>query len=650
MKTYKLNTAQPNFLIPYKESLNQQQLDVVEKGDGPALVLAGAGSGKTRVLIYRLAYLLEKGINPANILLVTFTNKASQEMIHRAQTLLKSNLSGLWAGTFHSIGNRILRREAHLIGYTPSFTIVDRDDAHDLLQDCIDELGFLNQGKLFPKKNMIATLHGLALNSQQSLDTIIINNYPDLDEYAPAIKKVVALYEAKKKQANVMDFDDLLLLWLKILEQESVRNVYAQSFKYILVDEYQDTNKVQFEILKQLSSFHKNILVVGDDAQSIYSFRGAEINNILLFPKIFPETKIFKLETNYRSTPQILALANDIITHNSNQFEKTLHTDKPDGQLPLAIPTKDVYMQAQFVCQRMQELNSQGISFHEMAVLFRSRFQAMELELELVRQNIPYIIRGGVRFFEQAHIKDTMSYMKIIINPHDELAFKRALCLHQGIGKSSAQSIWEKFHKENKKLSEIEQGISKRQKQGLKEFIKIFEALQKINSPQSALSTILDFYKHYCYLSFENPDERLLDLEELSTMALNYATIKEFILELNAYEEFKGEIIKSSQERTQAAILTTIHQAKGLEWETVFLIGFNDYDFPHPKALLSTKQLEEERRLFYVAATRAKSLLHIIYPQTKYTLKNGPVSTSPSMFFYELSSDLYEEMTIEESY
>ncbi len=650
MKTYKLSPFFSDAEIDYNENLNPQQLQVVTESEGPSLVLAGAGSGKTRVLIYRLAYLLKKGILPRNILLVTFTNRAANEMLYRAETLLKSTLTNLWAGTFHHIGNITLRREARSLGYSSSFTILDKEDAKDLISDCLQELGVNKKDKLLPKKEVIYNLNSLASSSQKPVEKIISQSYSKLEEYTSLIKKTLILYIRKKQETNVMDFGDLLTNWLKILQNEETRKKYADNFQYLLVDEYQDTNKLQFEILKLLASENKNILAVGDDAQSIYSFRAAEINNILNFPKTFSGTKIYKLQTNYRSSPQILSLANEIIKHNVNQFPKVLKAVKASGEMPYIVKTKDVYQQARFIGQRVLELNSEGIPLKETAILFRSRFQALELEMELFKRNIPYIVRGGLRFFEQAHIKDVLSYLKIIINPQDELAFKRAICLHKGIGRGYSHKIWKKLIKEKKCSSQVGESLPTRQRKGFEDFFPLFESLKTLKHPELCLREILKTYHDYCYLSFDNADERFLDLEELAKMASSYSTLKTFLLDLGSFEEFKGGTTLSGAQKDEALVLSTIHQAKGLEWEAVFIIGFCDYDFPHPKALNSEGALEEERRLFYVAATRSKSILHITYPQMKYTFKNGLVITRPSMFFYELPPHTYEEIQIEEGF
>ncbi|MBU1121718.1 MAG: ATP-dependent helicase [Candidatus Omnitrophota bacterium] len=649
MKNYELKPFTGDSTFNYKKNLNPQQIKVIEEADGPCLVLAGAGSGKTRILIYRLAYLLNQGVYPENILLVTFTNKAALEMIHRSEALMNSTLSKLWAGTFHHIGNLILRKEAPLIDYTSNFTIADTADACDLIDDSVQELGIFNKDKLFPKKNIIYNIRSLADNTQKDAEEIIDEFYPYVGEYTPYIKKVLTHYAKKKKEANVMDFDDLLINWLKLLNIDQVCQRYSQLFRYVMIDEYQDTNKLQFKILQKLSSYYKNILAVGDDAQSIYSFRGADIKNLLDFPRVFKNAKIFKLETNYRSTPQVLSLANEVIARNINQFPKKLQAVKESGEAPMAIKAKDVYQQAKFVGQRVIALHNEGIPLKEMAVLFRSRFQALELEVELLKRNIPYVVRGGVRFFEQAHIKDVLSYLKALINPKDELAFKRALSLHKGIGRGFAHKIWGEMTKENKSLSEIEKTLPKRTKEGFNHFASIMETLKQSTTPQKAITEILKFYKDHCYLSFERPEDRILDLEELSKMAARQSSIKSFVTDLDAFESFKGQSFTSTTDIEDLLILSTIHQAKGLEWETVFIIGFSDYDFPHPKALNSKESMEEERRLFYVASTRAKSLLHIVYPEQKQTFKNGLVITRASQFLHELPKETYEEYDLVEN-
>jgi len=644
MKKYTLKPfISEKSLIDYQKQLNPQQYEVVTQAEGPCLVLAGAGSGKTRVLIYRLAYLIEKGVNPKNIVLATFTNKAAREMINRAEVLLKMSLSRLWMGTFHHLGNIILRKEASVLGFSPNFTIIDREDAKDLIEDCIEELGFSKKGKLFPKKDIILNIRSASVNTQKGIEDVILERHSHLEEFIPFFKRVIARYIKKKKDANIMDFEDLLSFWLMLTDVKEIRERYSEAFKYILVDEYQDTNRLQFQILKRISEFHNNILVVGDDAQSIYSFRAAEIKNILDFPDRFKNTKIFKLETNYRSTPQILELANAVINNNKNRFPKHLQAIKNDGGMPGVVKTYDVYKQAHFVAQQIMEFCRQGVPLNEIAVLFRSRYLALELEVELMKRNIPYIVRGGLRFFEQAHIKDILAYLKIILNPLDELSFKRALCLHSGIGRTYAHRIWNGLVKEKKSRGKILESLPKKAKGGFKDFYSILSKIKEKGAPEKILRIIIDNYNDYCYVSFDNPQDRMLDLEELAKMARGYPAIKSFLEDLSSYEEFKGETVISAPSKEDMLVLSTIHQSKGLEWRAVLLIGFNEYDFPHPKALDKQESLEEERRLFYVAVTRAKEYLFIVYPESRYTFKNGLVISRPSMFVYEIPRGIYEE-------
>lgn len=628
-------------------SLNPQQLKVVKEAEGPCLVLAGAGTGKTKVLVHRLAYILEKGIKPYNIFLATFTNKAAELMRQRAQILTRSPLTGLWTGTFHHLGNIILHREAEKIGYRNNFSIIDTSDSKDCLSECLKTFTWIKKEKSFPKPELIFSIFNLCANSLISIEEVIANSYPHLREYTAYLKKIHSLYQEKKKQLNVMDFSDLLVNWLKLLkENRDVQEKYSRQFKYILVDEYQDTNKIQFQILQELSRVHNNILVVGDDAQSIYSFRGARIDNILEFPRTFKGTKIFKLEINYRSHSGILFLANEVISHNKKQFPKKLTPTKENFNFPKIVKVDDVYAQAKFVIEKIKKLTFQeNIPLREIAILFRARFQALELEVELAKENIPYIIRGGIRFFEQAHIKDVVSYLRFLVNREDELSFKRAISLHKGISKNYAHKIWLAVKKNNYSLKNISLKLPSNPKQGWENFKQLLSSLEEIKNPTLAIRKILEQYRDYCYLSFANPQERIDDIEEMAKMAKEYSSLENFLLKINSYEEFKTKNAPFRREiNTPSLVLSTIHQAKGLEWEVVFLVGFSDYEFPNPRSLESEERLEEERRLLYVAITRTKNILYITYPQNKYTFKNGIIKVRPSLFYYEISPDCYEEI------
>ncbi|KPJ59331.1 MAG: hypothetical protein AMJ42_02030, partial [Deltaproteobacteria bacterium DG_8] len=444
MQKYTLKTLsyQRKFAVNYPQELNPEQLEVVMSGNGPILVIAGAGSGKTRTITYRVARLIESGINPSRILLVTFTNKAAKEMLHRVELLINLNIKKLWGGTFHHIANRILRRQAHVLGYDNSFSILDQQDSKELLNTCIADLGFKTKERRFPQGDVLQDIISLSVNTQKKMDDVIVERYPFFYELTDEIEKVALHYQRRKRKGAMMDFDDLLLNWLTLLsDHPNVREYYSQKFQYILVDEYQDTNRIQSDIIDLLSQEHQNVMVVGDDSQSIYSFRGANFANIIEFPKRYPHVRIYKLETNYRSVPEILELANASIINNQYQFQKNLRAVRERSLQPILVPFNDVMQQASFVAQRILELRDEGRSLNEMAVLYRAHYHSMELQMELTRRGIPFEVRSGLRFFEQSHIKDIISYLKVIVNPFDELAWKRISKLLPKIGNATAHRI-----------------------------------------------------------------------------------------------------------------------------------------------------------------------------------------------------------------
>src|SRR5437762_6201229 len=432
--------------IDYARELNPQQHAPVTAPPGPALVIAGAGAGKTRTLTYRVAFLLEQGIPADRILLLTFTNKAAGEMMRRVADLLGGDFSALWGGTFHSIGNRILRRHADLLDYSRAFTILDREDAKDLIAACLDDAQIDVKRTRFPKADVLADIFSLALNTEKSIRQILEEQYEYFSPLAEEIEELGRRYAQRKRVTGVMDFDDLLVLWLKLLHDHAeIREQYQRRFQFILVDEYQDTNKLQSDLIDLLAARHHNLTVVGDDSQSIYSWRGANFRNILQFPERYPEARIYKIETNYRSTPEILSLANAAIAANAHQFGKQLTTARASGAKPVLVPCVDAGQQAAFVARRVLELRVEGINLNDMAVLYRSHFHALELQLELTRRNIPFSITSGIRFYEQAHIRDVAAYLRLVCNPRDELAFKRLTKLLPGIGGKSADRLWAVF-------------------------------------------------------------------------------------------------------------------------------------------------------------------------------------------------------------
>ena len=643
--------------VSYAKDLNSEQYSVVTQAEGPCLVLAGAGSGKTRTLIYRVAYLLEKGVPPQNILLVTFTNKAAKNMQNRIELILKSKPTRLWSGTFHHIANRSLRIFATDLGYKKDFGILDENDSIDLLKVCIKNLKIKTINERFPTPKVIRSIISFSINSGKTIEETVEKQHPYFLHFVDAIEKIKKEYEIKKKASNNMDYDDLLVNWLRLLrEVKEAKDRFSEQFRYILVDEYQDTNRIQSTIIKELSSFHNNVLVVGDDAQAIYSFRGADVSNILEFPEVYKKAKIFKLENNYRSSPEILDFANCSISYNENQFKKNLKAIKESELKPNLIEVNDLYIQANFIAQRILELRDEGVSLNEMAVLFRAHYQAAELEMELTKRNIPFVVRGGIRFFEQAHIKDVLAYVKILINPLDELSWIRALSMHPGIGMVYAVRIFNEFITSGniKKVLDAKFGnfLPDRARAGLKSFKKIMNSIINMEvdkRPDLILLNIMEHgYSNHVMTHFDNAKDRIDDLHELVSFAHNYKGAKTLLSDITLREPFKGETVKGKPIEDEHLVLSTIHQAKGLEWKAVFMLGLSEGAFPHIKSMTDKVDLEEERRLFYVAITRAQRDLYLLHPITKYDYQLGTIITRKSLFLDELNHDLYDKWDIEE--
>lgn len=653
MKEYILKNQEFNhdFKIDYRADLNDEQYKVVTSGEGPCLVLAGAGSGKTRTLVYRVAYLLEKGVDPNRILLVTFTNKAAKEMTSRIELLLKNKPKGLWGGTFHHIGNRILRIYGQEIGIDSNFNILDSEDSKSLIKSCRNNMA-LPSDKYFPKAELIHKIISLSANLKDPINEIIRRRFSQIDEnYIPIIERISQLYKDKKKQANSLDFDDLLYEWNRLLlESEKTREKLARQFKYILVDEYQDTNHIQGEIINHLAGTDQNILVVGDDSQSIYSFRGAIVDNILNFPKDFKSVKTFKLETNYRSTPEILNLANCSIHHNKNRFDKNLRTHKKSADKPALVALDDSYSQADFICQRILDLQrEEGIGLNETVVLFRAHFQSLELEMEMNKRNIPYVMRGGLRFFEQAHIKDVIAYLRILSNHLDEVSWHRILQLQTGIGLATVNVIWQEIHQANSLMEVLSRSFNLSAKAflGWSEARNLLDKLHSmdIKDLSALINTILiSGYEKIVKNNFDNPQDRLADLEQLSIFSSRYESLDKFLADTALGESFKGSsIVENKEVADEAVALSTIHQAKGLEWKIVFIISLVNGQFPNIRSYDNRSDLEEERRMFYVAATRAQDQLYLTYPIFSYNSGN---INQVSQFIKELPNDAYEKWQV----
>jgi len=684
--------------IDYARELNPQQLAAVTAPPGPALVIAGAGSGKTRTLTYRVAYLLEQGIPPDRILLLTFTNKAAGEMMRRVSDLIGRELRELWGGTFHSIGARILRSHADALGYQRDFTILDRDDAKDLIKACMADAKIDKKDKHFPKPDVLNEIFSLAANTHKTIQELVDGQFSYFSEFVEQIADQQKRYSARKRATNAMDFDDLLALWLKLLQDNAeVREHYQRRFQFILVDEYQDTNKLQGDLIDLLAARTKNVTVVGDDAQSIYAWRGANFLNILDFPKRYPGAKVFKIETNYRSTPEILKVANAAISANVNQFAKELAPARKSGLKPALIACTDAAQQSAFIAQRVLELHEEGVSMNQVAVLYRSHFHALELQLELTRRQIPFSITSGIRFFEQAHIKDATAFLKFATNPRDEISFKRLALLLPGIGAKGAGKIWLKFSAElpeqlkniSREDREVREGIKneippsppsrpsrdiserkiktplafalqdaiavvpKKAAVAWAQFTATIAQLEDETVRKSAakmLRLVIDAgYDDYLKETYDNYARRIEELQQLAEFAFQFGSVEEFLTQLALLTNVEAE--DDPKDDSEKIRLSTIHQAKGLEFEVVFVIMLCDGMFPSARSMESTDGEEEERRLFYVSITRAKNELYLSYPLIRGGFGNSgnDAFQSPSRFLSEIPADLLNNWNLKTS-
>ena len=672
--------------IDYAAELNEQQLSAVMAPPGPQLIIAGAGSGKTRTLTYRVAYLLENGIDPRNILLLTFTNKAARQMLDRVANLLPIDASGIWGGTFHSIGNRMLRRHGSVLGYTSGFTIMDREDQKDLINTVVASAGIDPKEIRFPKGDVLAEIFSFVVNTETSLEELLAEKFPYFLPLLEKIRDVQARYEKKKKATNSMDFDDLLEKTLSMLQQhEGIASFYRRQFQFILVDEYQDTNKIQADFIDLLARDHRNVMVVGDDAQSIYSWRGANFQNILEFPKRYPDARVFKIEMNYRSVPEILQAANAAIAPNIEQFRKNLQpTRQSNAVKPAVVGINNGSEQAQFVAQRILELRDEDVDLNEIAVLYRAHYHALELQLELSRRGIPYQITSGIRFFEQAHIKDVISFLRFVANPRDEVAFKRMVKLLPGIGNRSAENLWNAWEKSQpvagigdpgseSVATPIPAGVSDPGYRGApgsnfgerlltmnvsarskKHWVQLTHTLDEIapggqpNPPSEMITSVVEaIYDDYAKVNFTNYELRREDLNQLAAFARQFKDVKDFLSQLALISNLDAEAAPAQPGDKEAVNLSTVHQAKGLEFHTVFVIWLTDGMFPSSRSLDTRTALEEERRLFYVAITRAKDELYLTYPHMRLTGGYGDIFQHPSRFLKEIPNNLVEDWQVQ---
>ncbi len=630
MKEYKLkNIYVPkniNYKINYESELNIIQLEAVKQLEGPVLVVAGAGTGKTKTLIYRVARLVEEGVDPENILLLTFTRKAAENMIKRASLLLDNRCGRVAGGTFHSFANIILRKYSKILDFGENFTILDESDAESVIGIIRSNLGYNKTKQRFPLRSTIAEVISKSINKNITIDSVINTDYPHFTDYSDDIKLIQIEYQKYKKERQLMDYDDLLLYLEQLLkENEEIRKRISLQYEYIMIDEFQDTNKIQANIAYLIASEHKNIMVVGDDSQSIYSFRGANFKNMIDFPKFFPKCKIITLEQNYRSVQPILDFTNALIENAAEKYSKRLFTEKEGEGKPIYIETDSPNIQSKFIVQRVLEIREEGIPLNAIAVLFRNAWHSNDLEIELAATNIPFEKYGGIRFTETSHIKDMIAYLKVLFNPNDSISWFRILQLIDGIGEKTATNIINMMSQSSKGIEFLKEIISSDSgkinynKRYYKGIYKLYLMLRKLSEekllPHDQLRIIYDYYFYIFKDKYDDFNKREKDIQSLFYVSQRYKSIRNFLsdLTIEPIKETQSFVLPENDDKERLT-LSTIHSAKGLEWHTVFIIYLVDGYLPSTMALNSVEEIEEERRLLYVAATRAKNSLYLLKP------------------------------------
>ena len=636
----------------YARELNPQQLAAVEVVNGPALVIAGAGSGKTRVLVFRVARLIDMGIDPASILLLTFTRKAAQEMLRRVGLLIGPQSDRVTGGTFHAVANVLLRRHGRTIGLEPGFTILDRRDSEDLVNLVRVQTGLNETGKRFPRKKTIADLFSKCANTMQSLEDVLFAEYSHFGEYLGELTTLQKAYESTKRQRQLVDYDDLLTRLRELLAvDERARLMISETYRYVLVDEYQDTNRLQADVVRKLAATHENVMVVGDDSQSIYSFRGATFRNIMEFPALFPGTRLFKLEENYRSTQSIVELANDVIKGAKEKYSKTLFAQKGQGERPALVQTVGEHAQSRFVAQKILELREEGVPLDDVAVLFRSSFHAFDLEIELAKRDVPFVKRGGFKFLETAHVKDFLAHLRVVHNPLDTVSWSRSLLLVDGVGQKRARDLIDQLGNSEVPYEALRQGGG-RAALGLRNLAAALESVGSVEdgSPADQVNRLLEYYYPILKEQYDDYPKRIRDLEHLMVMAERYGDLEDFLADVTLEppdESVTG--IEAPDRDDERLVLSTIHSAKGLEWQCVFVIWLVDGRFPSSYAFLTEEELEEERRLLYVAVTRAKQFLYLTVPVQVYDKVTGSVLAKPSRFLDDVHPSLVEPWSVVEN-
>lgn len=616
--------------LPGGPALNAAQAAAASHGDSPLLIVAGAGTGKTRTLIHRVAHLIQRGVPAGRILLLTFTRRASQEMLDRCQQLVGAASQQVQGGTFHGVAHRLLRRFGPAAGLPADFTILDSSDASDLMGLSRSALGYgvAKPGATrFPRAETLQSLYSRQINTDKPIADMLAEGWPHFLSWAGDIELVFADYIKRKAERNLLDYDDLLLSWALLLEHDpTIAAQIRELYEHVLVDEYQDTNPLQSRILRGLCS-HGRITVVGDDAQSIYAFRGATIRNILDFPYQFPGTQIVTLEQNYRSVPPILDTSNALISRATERYTKQLWSDRSGGEPPWLVTVRDEHDQTKFVVERILELHEEGIALRDMAVLFRAGYLSADLEIELANRRIPYEKWGGLKFLEAAHVKDVIAFLRVLENPRDELSWYRLLRLLPGIGDASARLAIEALAAHNWEpiaLGSVQ--VSTRARPGLRALAALLDGLQRVGatSPGETISLVRQLYDPLLRAIYDDSHVRLADLDQLETIAAGYED-RRSLLDALALEPPSNtqDLAVGADGDSDALILSTAHSSKGNEWDVVFVIHAADGVFPMARAAGDEAQVEEERRLLYVAMTRARDQLIVTYPLHSYSTRTG---------------------------
>jgi DNA helicase-2/ATP-dependent DNA helicase PcrA len=647
--------------IDFRAHLNDEQYAAVTAEAGPLLVLAGAGSGKTRTLTYRVAWLLSQGVRPGEILLLTFTNKAAKQMLHRVQELTGIEPQRFWGGTFHSIGNRALRIYGEAIGLAPAFTILDAEEAERLLKQVVEaqDKPFFKD-KTHPRAGPLFGIISLARNIQLGFEATVEKYFPHYSDVSDRIPGFAKAYEARKREQKVCDYDDLLEYWLALLRQApEVAAYFSHRFRHVLVDEYQDTNTLQAQIVDMIGSHHR-IMAVGDDAQCIYSWRGANFENIITFPDRHPGTVVHRIETNYRSTPEILNLANGVLLAQpkGRHFDKELRAARGHLEKPYVVQTMDDREQAEFIVKRVRALHEdEGTALSNIAVLYRSHFIAVETQIALARAGIPYHITSGVKFFERQHIRDLVALLRFVYNPADSQAWERIAVLLPKVGEKGAQKIHAAAlaHARGTQRNfldvlDAEEVRAKVARDGREEWDKLVVSLRQVSesmqtgTPADAVETAIEgWYGDYLKGAFADYSDRLEELTALVGFAQRFGETQDFLAQILLLNSETSD--RHVDPDSDAIKLTTVHQAKGLEYDVVFVIGLADGQFPGRRSI-EAGDVEEERRLFYVAVTRARNELYLSYPKIASRPGPGGLMLAPSRFLLEISPDLYQELKI----